>query len=382
MKLDVYSADFSARTTLYSAVSVSSTEFYNGIGKITIVAAGTERNRAALKTKNVIYDVSSGMTYIIVNVRYDAASDRITANGYSANWLLSLRAATKLVKMPPGFKIGPIVDNVETDIYSVVTDNFCLSVLFPTYKADGSSADLSRLDPRISVAATKDLGIHIVPARRYSTYSGDSFPCVLDIVLDCLDAVNLGHRMNFDPAAHTWEFEIYQGQDKRSVAAFVEEHGTLGGVSFEFDVSTFRNVAVVPMFFAQAWNRPGDTRAATMRYFGAGEGADRYETILPMQTEGSDESDYFEERVKKLAFEELSKCLSRQTFSVSGIDTADLGKKFNLGDLVKCVSNRLGIEFDARITCIRRTFDSRLETVALILGDPVLTVLSAQNFPV
>lgn len=101
-----------------------------------------------------------------------------------------------------------------------------------------------------------------------------------------------------------------------------------------------------------------------------------------MQTEGSDESDYFEERVKKLAFEELSKCLSRQTFSVSGIDISDLGKWFNLGDLVKCVSNRLGIEFDARITCIRRTFDSRRETVELVLGDPVLTVLSAQNFPV
>ena len=382
MKLDVYSADFAERTTLYSAVSVSSTEFYNGLGKITVVAAGLERNRASLKTKNVIYDVSSGMTYIIVNVRYDASNDRITANGYSANWLLSRRAAAKLVKMPPGFKIGPIVDNVETDIYSVVTDNFCLSVLWPTYKADGSSADLSRLDPRISVAATKNLGIHIVPARRYSTYSGDSFPCVLDIVLDCLDAVNLGHRMNFNPAAHTWEFEIYQGQDKRSVAAFVEEHGTLGGVSFEFDASTFRNVAVVPMFYASAGTRPSATPPATIRYFGAGEGADRYETILPMQTEGSDESGYFEERVKKLAFEELSKCLSRQTFTVSGIDTADLGKKFALGDLIKCVSNRLGIEFDARITCIRRTFDSRLETVALVLGDPVLTVLSGQNFVV
>lgn len=381
MKLDVYSADFAERSTLYSAVSVSSTEFYNGIGKITIVAAGTERNRAALKTKNVIYDVSSGMTYIIVNVRYDASNDRITANGYSANWLLSLRAAAKLLKFPPGFKVGPGVDDVETDIYAVVTDNFCLSALWPTYKADGSTADLSRLDPRISVAETKNLGIHIAPPRRYSTYSGDSFPCVLDIVLDCLDAVNLGHRMNFDPAAHTWEFEIYQGQDKRSVAAFVEEHGTLGGVSFEFDASTFRNVAVVPMFYASE-ELPDGTRAATMRYFGAGEGADRYETILPMQTEGSDESGYFEERVKTLAFEELSKCLSRQTFTVSGIDTADLGKKFDLGDLVKCVSNRLGIEFDARITCIRRTFDSRLETVELVLGDPVLTVLSAQNFPV
>lgn len=381
MKLDVYSADFSARTTLYSAVSVSSTEFYNGLGKITIVAAGSERNRAALKPKNVIYDVSSGMTYIIVNVRYDAAADRITANGYSANWLLSLRAAAKLLKFPPGFKVGPGVDDVETDIYSVVTDNFCLSALWPTYKADGSTADLSRLDPRISVAATKNLGIHIAPARRYSTYSGDSFPCVLDIVLECLDAVNLGHRMNFDPAAHTWEFEIYQGQDKRSVAAFVEEHGTLGGVSFEFDASTFRNVAVVPMFYVSE-ELPDGTRAATMRYFGAGEGADRYETILPMQTEGSDESDYFEDRVKTLAFKELSKCLSRQTFSVSGIDTSDLGKWFNLGDLVKCVSNRLGIEFDARITCIRRTFDSRRETVELVLGDPVLTVLSGQNFVV
>ena len=382
MKLDVYSADFAERTTLYSAVSVSSTEFYNGLGKITVVAAGSEQNRAALKLDSIIYDIHSKMTYIVVNVRYDAAADRITANGYSANWLLARRAVAKLLKFPPGFKVGPVVDNVETDIYSVVTDNFCLSALWPTYKADGSSADLSRLDPRISVAATKNLGIHIVPARRYSTYSGDSFPCVLDIVLDCLDAVNLGHRMNFDPAAHTWEFEIYQGQDKRSVAAFVEEHGTLGGVSFEFDASSFRNVAVVPMFFDEAGTRPGDTRAATIRYFGAGEGAERYETILPMQTEGSDETDYFEDRVKALAFEELAKCLSRQTFSVSGIDTADLGKKFNLGDLIKCVSNRLGIEFDARITCIRRTFDSRRETVELVLGDPALTVLSAQNFSV
>lgn len=381
MKLDVYSADFAERTTLYSAMSVSSTEFYNGIGKITVVAAGLERNRAALKTKSVIYDNSSKMTYIIVNVRYDAASDRITANGYSANWLLARRAVAKLLKFPPGFKVGPGVDNVETDIYSVVTDNFCLSALWPTYKADGSSADLSRLDPRISVAPAKNLGIYLNPARRFSTYSGDSFPVVLDAVIECLDAVSLGHRMNFDPDAHTWEFEIYQGRDRRSVAAFVEDHGTLGGISFEFDETTFKNVAVVPMFYASDELADG-TKVATMRYFGAGEGADRFETVLPMQTEGSDETDYFEDRVKALAFEELSKCLSRQTFTASGIDPAGLGKKFALGDLVKCVSNRLGIEFDARITCIRRNFDSRRETVELVLGDPVLTVLSAQNFPV
>lgn len=381
MKLDVYSADFAERTTLYSAVSVSSTEFYNGLGKITVVAAGSARNLAALKLDSIIYDIHSKMTYIVVNVRYDAAADRITANGYSANWLLARRAVAKLLKFPPGYRVGPAISKVETDLYSVVSDNFCLSVLWPTYNADGSSADLSRLDPRISVAATKNLGIYLNPARRFSTYSGDAFPVVLDAVIECLDAVSLGHRMNFDPDAHTWEFEIYQGRDRRSVAAFVEEHGTLGGISFEFDETTFRNVAVVPMFYASGELADG-TKVATMRYFGAGEGADRYETILPMQTEGSDESDYFEERVKTLAFQELSKCLSRQTFTVSGIDTADLGKKFNLGDLVKCVSNRLGIEFDARITCIRRTFDSRMETVELVLGDPVLTVLSAQNFPV
>lgn len=391
MKLDVYYLDYTGyefgaeptptRATLYSAVSVSTTEFYNGVGKMTLVAIGSERNRAALKLDSIVYDINSKMTYIIVNVRYDAAADRITANGYSANWLLARRAVAQFVRIPPGYKVGPVVDEVETDVYALVSENVCTDHFVQTWDNSDEQELQNRRDPRISVAASKNLGIHLNDPKRFSYLSADEFPTVLDASVECLEAAGIGHRMNFDPDKKTWEFEIYQGQDKTSTVAFVEEHGTLGGISFEFDSTTFRNVAAVPLFYEGHTNDAGN-KIATMLFFGAGEGAERYETILPMQTERSDEGGLFEERVKNLAFKELSKCLSRQTFTASGIDSADLGKKFDLGDLVKCVSNRLGIEFDARITCIRRTFDSRRETVELVLGDPVLTVLSAQTFPV
>lgn len=382
MRLFVYTPDFADRVCLYTAVSYTSEEYYNGLGKISVVAAATKKNIAALKPHAVVYDPDSKTSYFLLNVKYDPGSDRITANGVSSNWLLSKRAVIKFVKIPPGYAVGPVVEEAEKDVYSIVSDNLLQEYSVPTYGLDYDYAEgavaQSRFEPLVTIAPLKNLNVGIIPYRRYSTTTADMFPTVLEAVIDSLGAAELGHRMVFDPLTHKFEFEIYQGVDRSMTVKFIEERGSLGGISFEFDETQFKNVAAVPMYYEGSKTDDGD-KIATIRFFGSGEGTDRYEMFLPVQQEQPDEGESFLWRVHALAFKELADSINRQTFTAKGIDTADYGSAYALGDVITCVSNRLGVEFEARITCVRRTVDARRRDMELTLGDPILTVLGSSN---
>ena len=99
MSYEIYPSDFSTRRQLTHAISIQMTEYSNGIGKIQIVAPVDDYNIRALVEGAMLYNTVRGTTYLLVNVKHDTVQNRITANGYTCNWLLNKRvvAAKKAI---------------------------------------------------------------------------------------------------------------------------------------------------------------------------------------------------------------------------------------------------------------------------------------------
>lgn len=337
MSLEIYPADFSTRHQLTHAISVQMSTYYNEIGKLQIVASASDYNIKALKKGNILFDTYRGTTYIIVNTKCDTTDNRITANGYTADWLLNKRIVASSYN----------VSNIESGVYDIVNTNL-------------------RGLTKISTAEVKDLP---------ETYSGDAVygGQLLDAIMPVLEYGELGHRMVWDYDNLAWTFEIYKGNDLTSgihAIAFAEEQGTCTDLVINEDSSTFKNYAYVK------YRLSNDTEPiATV---GSAEGDNRFEKWFDtsVSQEQDESADACKQRAVAYATMELGKYINRQSFSVT-IDAAELGTLYNIGDIVSCVSIRFGVSFNARITGVTYKLDATGEKTEIILGDPILTALEA-----
>ena len=343
MSLECYPADFSTRYEITHAISIQMSMFYNDMGKIQLVVAANDYNINALKKNAIIYDTDRGFTYILVNVKCDTTQNRITANGYTTEFMLNKRAVTTKRQ----------ITTIETGVYGVINDNL-------------------RSLPKISTAAVKGYTEKWQPndpnteENESQVYGGQ----VLDVITEVLEYGNLGRRMNWNPTSKAWEFEIYKGTDRTSgihAIAFAEEQGTCSDLVINEDNSTFKNVAYVPY-------SNGDVEYLVT--VGTATAGERYEVWLnsSITKEDGETLQKCKERAISYGQLELGKRINRQSFSVV-VDASELGVLYNIGDIVTCSSNRFGVRFNARITGVTYTMDIRGEKTAVQLGDPVLTAL-------
>lgn len=335
MSIEIYPADFSTRYQLTHAISIQMTLHYNDIGKLQLTVPVSDYNIKALKTGNILYDTLRGTTYIIVNTRCDTTSNRITANGYTADWLLNKRIVANSYN----------VSNIESGVYAIINANM-------------------RGMSRISTAAAKGL---------IEAYSGDAIygGQLLDAITPVLDYGELGHRMVWDFNRLAWTFEVYKGANLTTgihAIVFAEEQGTCTDLVINKDSSTFKNFAYV------TYRLSDDTEPiATV---GSAVGDNRFEKWFDtsVSQEQNESAADCEKRAVAYATMELGKYINRQSFNVT-IDASELGTLYNIGDLVSCVSVRFGVSFNARITGVKYKMDAVCEKTEVILGDPTLTAL-------
>ncbi len=336
MSIEIYSPDLRNRHEITHAISVQMSAFYNDIGKIILVLPIDDYNINAVKINSVVYDTIRDLSFIIQNLKYDTNSNRITANGYTCNWLLNKRTITN----------GGTVGNVESDVYSIVQNN--LRGLSPVELAEAKGFTATAADVPISGGQ------------------------LLDGIIPLLSAAGLGQKMAWDAENETHVFEIYSGSDLTDgihAVIFSEEFGTARELVLTEDNSTFANV-----FFIRAGLLDDSELALEI---GTAEGNDRYEMWIENSGVTQDEGESLEgveNRLTEAAALEAQKLIRRQTFAVT-IDASEYGSAYSLGDIVSCVSNRFGVEFSSRITGVKYTLDANGEKTALVLGDPILTAL-------
>jgi hypothetical protein len=316
------------------ANSYQTEEWYNDIGKFTLIVPPTKYNITHLVKGAILFRTKINQAMVVTRVSPDTSQDRITVNGYTTNWLLNKRSITT----------PATIDTVESGIYAAINANL-------------------RSLPKIETAATKGL------SEAYSAilYGGQ----ILDKAIPILDAVELGQRMNFDTTARKHVFEIYKGIDLTSgskAVIFSDEQGTARDLKIEDDESLFKNV-----IYALGTLTDGTTIVRTV---GTATGADRYEywhdSRLKQEREESLED--FRTRMDASGVAEAAKRVRSLGFSVR-VDPGEYGAKYTMGTRVRCISNRFGVQFTAIINGVKRTIQAQSETVSIVLGEPEITVI-------
>lgn len=334
MSFEIYPEDFSTRYELRHAISVIMTVYYNDIGKLILVAPVSDYNITALKIGNLLYDTARDVTYYIVNSKTDTTTNRITVNGYTANWLLNKRVIASQYH----------VKNLESGIYQMVKNNL-------------------RGLTRVSVAATTG----IAGATDHIFKGG----LLLEEIIPYLEEKGIGHTMEWNPDTLSHTFRLYKGNDLTEgihAVVFSEEQGTAQDLVINDDDSTFKNVAYVS-------GTLNDETEFTVTV-GTATGDDRREVWFDTSVFQMADETAAACKARAIAYAqmELGKRIRRKSFSVT-IDPEDLGTYYDLGDIVACVSVRFGVSFNARITGIKYTLDNNKARTDIILGDPILTAL-------
>ncbi len=334
MSFEVYPSDFSTRYELRHAISTIMTVYYNDIGKLVLVAPVNDYNITALKVGNLLFDTDRDVTYFIVNSQTETDANRITVNGYTANWILNKRCiATKYT-----------LTNLESGIYDIVNDNMRGLARLSTAPVEGLTEETNTI------------------------LDGGQ---ILDEIKPFLEESQLGNKMIWDPDTLSHTFKIYKGADLTEgihAVVFSDEQGTAKDLVINDDDSTFKNVAYVKGIL-----NDGTEFVETV---GTATGDDRreiwFDTSVYQEVDESVED--CKARAVAYATMELGKRIGRQSFSVT-IDPSELGTLYNIGDVVSCVSIRFGVSFSARIKGIKYTLDNKKTKTEIILGEPKLTVI-------
>lgn len=334
MSLIIYTKALDNFHEISAPISAQMLEYYNGIGKATIILPINDYNISIVEKNGIIYDTIRDMSFTVQNFKYDTAQNRITVNCFTCNWLLNKRCIVNKRTLA----------NVESATYQLVQENLRglenIKLSSPKGFDDASDAVL---------------------------YGGQ----VLEEIMPVLDVHKIGQRMKWDADNRKHIFELYKGRDLTEgmhAVVFSEKQGTAKNLVISEDDSILKNYMYV------LGEKVNDTPVVVE--VGTASGDDRYEKWLTgtVRQEQDESESAFLARMREKGFTEISKLISRKTFSVT-IDAKEYGKTYKLGDVVSCVSNRFGVELKSRITGVKYSLDTNGEKINLILGEPILTAL-------
>lgn len=347
MSLIVYPPDFSGRNEIANATAVQYSYYYNEIGKIIIDVPINDYNAKVLVNNSIVYETDRKFSFIIKNVKIDTKNNKITANGFTTNSMLNRRIIAASAK----------INNVESDIYSVINANI---------------RDL----PRVSTAELKGL-----TERTEAALVGKE---LLEQFIPILDGAGLGNRMTWNYRTNQHTFEIYKGVDRTvglDAIIFSDEQGTATNLVITDDVSEFKNVAYISSVYTREVEVESEENVKetmtieepVFEIVGTATGDDRYEQWfeLSLSTEENESKASFIKRVRNEGAIELGKLIRKLQFSIT-INPIELGKVYDIGDIVTCVSKRFGVKFNARVIGIKYRRDAKSESVEAILGEPIL----------
>lgn len=344
----VFSRDMKIRRMLLTVQSLSWKEQYNGIGTFSLVAQDTEENAAMLQRENIVH--FEDYDGIIKDV--SISGNTITANGYGLAQLLNQRTAYNDV----------VITSAESGAYSLVSSNL-------------RNLDILLAEPR---GFEETCNVTVENGGKIGEW-----------VEEICSQAGLGFRVKLDERTFSKIFEIYKGNDLTSPddplsVAFSTARNNLAGLEIEDDGSEFANVAVVRGVNLQD--------ALVLVIVGTAEGAERHEIFVdatsdPQKDEETEFNDEGEEittrpaetdeeyraRLTAKGQEELQAHLACTNFVLT-VQPEEYGKRYKLGDLVTCYSEKHGLYFIARISEVKYVKDTKKDTLELTLGEPKISL--------
>lgn len=283
MRTEVIFYDYEFRP-LGRAVNVTDVyhkELYNGIGSFEAGLALDEPMAAVLADTDYAVAVWEGRQAIITSAQTDDAAGLLRIYGRTPNWLLEKRACPNF-----GHRTGTPFELAHDLVGEVWGDS-------------------------ISVGVGREL-----PAEE-TTFWRNVYNPLSEVVADCLDRADGGHRVVFDTVNKEWRFETYVGEE--SSYLFSEDRQNIHSTSIRHSVLDYFNGGFYTTDDeAENWVEiPSDK-----------EGIYRWTTRL----DGGESSARSELKKRKIE-DELN-------FSVS---EALIGRAYALGDIVKAERRRSGV---------------------------------------
>ena len=324
---NVYDKDLNRIGTIETWVSLLWQEGYNTVGTFVIECQQTKDVAKLLKVGNYI---GRGDFKTLCFIRSVEVRDRlIVANGHPAVNILGERVSTAVIKN----------QNAEEAMRSLVAN----------------------MSPWECVEVGELTGITEKFERQISDKT------LLEYCEEIAAEVDAGFRLRFDKANKKLLFEVYKPVKNENLV-FATKFGNLAEIIYSETDNQFKNVAVV------AGAGEGDTRITVTVGDLTATGAARREMYVDarnVQFEEGEAEEAYKTRLENEGLEKLAAQIKIENLSAE-INSDDFGKRYNLGDVVTCVLDDLGVKLDTRIIGFSYTSQNNQAITELEFGKPII----------
>lgn len=179
--------------------------------------------------------------------------------------------------------------------------------------------------------------------------------------------IDAGFRFRFDKANKKLLFEVYKPVKNENLV-FATKFGNLAEIIYSETDNQFKNVAVV------AGAGEGDARITVTVGDLAATGAARREMYVDarnIQPEEGETEEAYKIRLQNEGLEKLAAQIKIENLSAE-INSDDFGKRYNLGDVVTCILDDLGVKLDTRIIGFSYTSQNNQTVTELEFGKPII----------
>ena len=324
---NVYDKDLNRIGTIETWVSLFWQEGYNTVGTFVIECQQTKDVAKLLKVGNYI---GRGDFKTLCFIRSVEVRDHlIVANGHPAVNILGERVSTAVIKN----------QNAEEAMRSLVAN----------------------MSPWECVEVGELAGITEKFERQISDKT------LLEYCEEIAAEVDAGFRLRFDKANKKLLFEVYKPVKNKNLV-FATKFGNLAEIIYSETDNCFKNVAVV------AGAGEGDARITVAVGDLTANGAARREMYVDarnVQFEEGEAEEAYKTRLENEGLEKLAAQIKIENLSAE-INSDDFGKRYNLGDVVTCILDDLGVKLDTRIIGFSYTSQNNQAITELEFGKPII----------
>lgn len=324
---NVYDKDLNRIGTIETWVSLLWQEEYNTVGTFVIECQQTKDVAKLLKIGNYI---GRGDFKTLCLIRSIEVRDQlIVANGHPAVNILGERVSTIVINN----------ENAEEAMRSLVAN----------------------MSPWECVQVGELAGISEKFERQISDKT------ILEYCEEIAAEIDAGFRLRFDRANKKLLFEVYKPVKNENLV-FATKFGNLAEIIYSETDNQFKNVAIV------AGAGEGDARTTIVAGELSATGTARREMYVDARSirleEGETEEAY-KTRLENKGLEKLAEQIKIENLSAE-INSDDFGKRYNLGDVVTCILDDLGVKLDTRIIGFSYISQNNQTTTELEFGKPII----------
>lgn len=324
---NVYDKDLNRVGTIETWISLLWQEGYNTVGTFVIECQQTKDVAKLLKIGNYI---GRGDFKTLCLIRSIEVRDQlIVANGHPAVNILGERVSTTVINN----------QNAEEAMRSLVAN----------------------MSPWECVQVGELAGISEKFERQISDKT------ILEYCEEIASEIDAGFRLRFDRANKKLLFEVYKPVKNENLI-FATKFGNLAEIIYSETDNQFKNVAIV------AGAGEGDARITVVAGDLSATGVARREMYVDarrIQKEEDETDEAYKTRLENEGLEKLASQIKIENLSTE-INSDDFGKRYNLGDVVTCILDDLGVKLDTRIIGFSYVSQNNQTTTELEFGKPII----------